>query len=132
MLYVMLNGSKLWRYRYRYNEVAKMLSLGSYPEVSLKAARLARDNARSLLNAGIDPSQNRNEVKMVRAQAIENHFKAVAMAWWEHWRIGGHSVSIHAPAWVATFPSLCYSLEIKCFNPRSRVGSDPSNMFVPA
>ncbi|MGL4767360.1 MAG: Arm DNA-binding domain-containing protein [Formosimonas sp.] len=88
VLHVMPTGSKLWRYRYFYNGVEKMLSLGSYPEVSLKAARLARDKARELLNTGIDPSQNRNEEKIVRAQAVENHFKAVAMAWWQHWRIG--------------------------------------------
>ena len=38
-LSVMPNGSKLWRYRYRYNGNENTLSLGEYPEVTLKAAR---------------------------------------------------------------------------------------------
>lgn len=33
------NGSKLWRYAYRYMKKHKTLALGIYPEVSLKEAR---------------------------------------------------------------------------------------------
>ncbi|MFZ1891492.1 MAG: Arm DNA-binding domain-containing protein, partial [Formosimonas sp.] len=45
VLHIMPNGSKLWRYRYRFNGKASMLSLGDYPTTSLKDARAARDNA---------------------------------------------------------------------------------------
>ena len=48
-LLVMPNGSKLWRYRYRYNGKENNLSLGEYPEVTLKAARAERDRMADLL-----------------------------------------------------------------------------------
>lgn len=88
VLYVMPNGSKLWRYRYRFNKKASMLSLGDYPTTTLKEARVARDNAKALLNAGENPAQAKREAKVMRAQAIENSFEAVAKEWFEHWRIG--------------------------------------------
>lgn len=40
------NGSKYWRMKYRFSGKEKMLSLGVYPDVSLKAARESRDDAR--------------------------------------------------------------------------------------
>ena len=42
-LRVMPNGSKLWRYRFRYDGKQQMMSLGSYPTTSLKEARIKRD-----------------------------------------------------------------------------------------
>lgn len=48
-------GSKLWRYRYRFNGKAKMLALGAYPTVTLLKARQLRDGARQLLIEGIAP-----------------------------------------------------------------------------
>ena len=53
-LLVTPSGSKLWRYRYRLNGKESMLSLGDYPTVTLKAARLARDEVKSLLAQGIE------------------------------------------------------------------------------
>lgn len=73
-------GSKLWRYRYRFNGKAKMLSLGSYPAVPLAAARRKRDDARLLLNEGIDPGASRQATK--QAQALESlTFEALAREW---------------------------------------------------
>lgn len=48
-------GGKLWRLKYRFGGKEKLLALGAYPEVSLKAARERRDAARALLAQGIDP-----------------------------------------------------------------------------
>ncbi|GKP26191.1 hypothetical protein NUKP16_45360 [Klebsiella quasipneumoniae] len=39
------NGSKGWRFRYRFEGKAKILSLGAYPKVSLSEARKKRDEA---------------------------------------------------------------------------------------
>src|SRR5687768_439968 len=52
-------GSKLWRYRFRYNGSERMLSLGEYPKVTLAAARVLRDKEREKLDAGDDPSEAR-------------------------------------------------------------------------
>ncbi|HUE93168.1 tyrosine-type recombinase/integrase [Pseudomonas sp.] len=73
-------GSKLWRYRYRFNGKAKMLSLGGYPAVTLAMARRKRDDARILLDDGIDPGAERQAAK--QAQALDSlTFEALAREW---------------------------------------------------
>jgi hypothetical protein len=51
-------GGKWWRFRYRFDGKEKLLSLGIYPDVSLKEARARRDTFRALLVDGIDPSEH--------------------------------------------------------------------------
>ena len=48
-------GGKWWRFKYRFEGKEKRLSLGVYPDISLKDARKSRDNARTLVAKGIDP-----------------------------------------------------------------------------
>lgn len=55
-LLVKPNGSKLWQQKYRYLDKERLLSHGKYPEVSLAAARKKRDEARTVLAEGGDPS----------------------------------------------------------------------------
>jgi integrase len=47
-LLVQPNGSKLWRFRYQFALKEKMLSLGTFPEVSLASARTKRNEAHRL------------------------------------------------------------------------------------
>ena len=82
------NGSFLWRFRYRYGGNAKMLSLGSYPEVSLKVARDKHRAMRQLLEKDIDPSEERKEKERAKAFATENNFQAIALKWHETWAVG--------------------------------------------
>ena len=49
------NGSKLWRHRYRFNNKATMVSLGTYPEISILDARQARNRNKQLLKQGLNP-----------------------------------------------------------------------------
>jgi len=86
VLYVQPTGAKWWRYRYRFAGKAKMISLGVYPDVTLKAARTERDRLQALLKQGIDPSQNRQEEKLVAKISAENSFEAVARLWWASWK----------------------------------------------
>lgn len=58
-LQVMPNGSKYWRFRYRFDGKEKLLALGVYPDVSLSYARDQREQARQLLARGIDPGAPR-------------------------------------------------------------------------
>lgn len=44
-LFVQPNGANLWRFRYRFNGKANMLSFGAFPTVSLADARSKRDDA---------------------------------------------------------------------------------------
>ena len=48
-------GSKRWFWKYYFDGKEKRLSLGCYPEVSLKDARAARDDARKQHQSGTDP-----------------------------------------------------------------------------
>jgi hypothetical protein len=56
-LYLLVNptGSRLWRFKYRIERREKLLALGAYPEVNLKAARERLIEARKLLTDGVDP-----------------------------------------------------------------------------
>jgi|HubBroStandDraft_4_1064222.scaffolds.fasta_scaffold34631_3 integrase len=73
------NGSRLWRLRYRFGGKQNMLSLGSFPEISLADARAKRDDARKLLANGIDPSRQRKLDKIAAASAAKNTFGAIAL-----------------------------------------------------
>src|SRR5580658_4083197 len=56
-----------------------MLSLGSFPEISLADARAKRDDARKLLANGLDPSRQRKLDKIAAASAAKNTFGAIAL-----------------------------------------------------
>src|SRR5437660_11892142 len=75
------SGGKWWRFKYRFGEKEKRLSLGVYPEVSLKAARAKRDEARRLLTDGIDPSEHRQQSKSALTAKTANGFEAIAREW---------------------------------------------------
>jgi integrase len=77
------SGSKLWRLRYRRPNTGmeNTLSLGSYPEITLKRAREKREEARALLADGIDPGVQRQAYKVASAASATNTFEAVAREW---------------------------------------------------
>ncbi|AHC32953.1 MULTISPECIES: phage integrase central domain-containing protein [unclassified Pseudomonas] len=82
-------GSKLWRYRYRFNGSAKMLALGAYPAVTLLKARQLRDGARQLLIEGTDPGEQKKTAK--QAQRVEGlSFETLAREWFAY----------NAPRWA--------------------------------
>lgn len=72
------NGSKLWRYKYRYMGKQKRLALGRYPDVGLAEARQRRDDARRKLDGGTDPSAERKREKLVAAFSAANTFVEIA------------------------------------------------------
>ena len=73
-------GGKWWRFKYRFGGKEKLMSLGTYPEISLLEARGKRDDARKKVANGIDPSQARKKLK---AEQIKNEstFEIVAKEW---------------------------------------------------
>lgn len=75
------NGSKLWRFKYRFDGKEKLLALGAYPDVALKEAVERRDAARKLLSSGIDPNEHRKNDKTIKARNAANTFEAVAREW---------------------------------------------------
>lgn len=60
-LEVSTSGSRYWRLKYRFDGKEKRLAFGVYPDVSLAGARIKREEAKKLLAAGIDPSEEKNK-----------------------------------------------------------------------
>ncbi len=96
-LFLLVNpsGSKLWRWRYRFDGKEKLMALGEYPLVGLGQARELHLAARKSFVAGIDPMAERKaegaakqkEVE-ARQREAENSFEYVAREWWKWWLIG--------------------------------------------
>jgi integrase len=61
-------GGTWWRFKYKFAGRGRLMSVGVYPEVSLKEARDRRDDARRLLRDGIDPGQHRKEKKQAQIE----------------------------------------------------------------
>lgn len=55
-------GGKLWRFRYRIGPVEKKLSIGAYPEISLKQARQTAYEARHKIASGGDPAMEKRKL----------------------------------------------------------------------
>jgi integrase len=77
-------GGKSWHFRYYWAAKQKRMSLGTYPEVSLREARALRDEARALLAKGINPKIDRKQKLRAVCLATENSFKAVYLQWLAH------------------------------------------------
>lgn len=75
------SGSKLWRYRYRFDRKAKMMALGRWNEVTLAEARERHRSARKLLSNGNDPmqAQRLSEDEIVRRERVK--FANFATEW---------------------------------------------------
>lgn len=81
-MYLLVKATgKYWRMDYRHLNKRKTLALGVYPDISLAKARKRRDEARELLADGIDPAQNKREMKQAQVIAAGNTFEIVARQW---------------------------------------------------
>lgn len=110
-LYVAPTGLKSFRLRFRFGGREQLLTLGSYPEVDLNAARIRAEAARAQLARGEDPR--------VRSSRVET-FEAAARAW--------HSVQ--AEGWTAVHASdVLGSLERDVF---PAIGAEQLNAIAPA
>jgi integrase len=74
-------GGMWWRFKYRFNNKEKRISLGTYPDVSLQQAREKRDEARKHVADGIDPSTHRQVIKQMVVERAANSFEVVAREW---------------------------------------------------
>lgn len=85
-LHVMPNGNKYWRMKYRYLGKEKLLALGVYPVVSLSDARDKRLSAKKMLDQGLDPNENKKQVKLEKQVNYENNYENIAREWHEQKR----------------------------------------------
>ncbi len=110
-LYLLLNpnGSRWWRFDYRFDGRRKTLSMGTYSDTGLKDARAKRDAARKLLAAGVDPGEQRKAVKAAGEERAANSFEVIAREWFakhEPLWTQGHSSKVIARLENDAFPWL--------------------------
>ena len=70
-------GGRWWRLKYRFDGKDKRISLGTYPDVSLKDARERREEARRQIANQLDPSELRKLEKAARVESVANSFEIV-------------------------------------------------------
>ena len=108
-LIVTPSGSKWWRLDYSFAGKRNTLSMGVYPDVTLKAAREKRDEVRRLLTEGIDPSEHRKIQKAALHERASNSFEVVAREWFSkfspNWAVS-HSTKIIRRLESEVFPWL--------------------------
>ncbi|MCP4475093.1 MAG: integrase arm-type DNA-binding domain-containing protein [Gammaproteobacteria bacterium] len=81
-LQVSPTGGKWWRFKYRFNGKEKLLSLGVYPQISLKEARDRKHEMRKLLANHIDPGEHRKAIKAANLNKASNSLEIVAREWY--------------------------------------------------
>jgi integrase len=75
---VAINGSRFWRYNYRFGGKRLTLALGAYPDVSLAEAREALAVARKQLRDGLNPMEERKVTRLAASVARASTFGLVA------------------------------------------------------
>lgn len=89
------NGGKRWVFKYQKPTDKKRTNMGfgTYPEISLAAARQRRQEARALLAQGVDPRHHKEEqaaIAQAKQEISQNTFERMAAKWLEMKR---HDVS---------------------------------------
>jgi len=82
-LYVLVkpNGTKAWRFNYRFAGKQKTLAIGVYPDISLKKAREKHQEARQNLTNHIDPNIYKKAKRISDQDMQFNSFKVIALEW---------------------------------------------------
>ncbi|TKU79573.1 integrase domain-containing protein [Citrobacter sp. wls708] len=84
-LLVKASGKKLWRFRYQrpVSNSRTNLSLGSYPALTLAAARQIRDQHLAALAQGMDPQQQQEQASEQRQIELDSIFSTVTANWFK-------------------------------------------------
>lgn len=75
-------GTKVWQYPFKLNNKYNICTLGQYPQTGSAAARLLRDQAKSLLKNGIDPNKHKKDLQLQQSNKNANTFESVAREWY--------------------------------------------------
>lgn len=75
------NGGRYFRFRYRFADKSKDLTIGTYPKVTLARARKVMHEAQLQLMDGIDPAAKKQVDKLTRQLMANTTFEGVAREW---------------------------------------------------
>jgi integrase len=82
-LFITRHGGATWRIKYRQDGKEGLYSVGPYDDISLKKAREALLEVKSLLRQHVDPVAHRRVLRAAGAVASEDTFNVVAGLWLE-------------------------------------------------
>ena len=97
----------------------KTTAIGAYPKVSLKAARIEREIAKTELANGIDPCELRKFSKSTQELKSFNNFESIANEWFKkqsHTWVESHCQDVRRRLEANLYPSLG-SLSIATIEP---------------
>jgi len=89
-LEVLVTGTACWRYRYQLNGKTEKVTLGRYPVLGLKEARLKRDELAAAVFRGESPARQKQLEKFAMANSTsvrdfcERYFKEVIQRAWKN------------------------------------------------
>lgn len=88
-LYLMVwpNGSKSWRFNFRFGGTVKTLTYGKYPDLNLKDARELHLQAKLELAKGVNPIETRKQAKDQQIREEQEKtltWRKVCMAWFNN------------------------------------------------
>jgi len=92
-LHVLPNGTKTWRYRFRWHGKQQIYTIGKFPSVTLAEARNERYKACKLIAAGIHPTRHKKAERARQKAEEANTFEAVAREW----------INKKKPGWSPTY-----------------------------
>jgi len=80
-LHISAKAHKSWRFKYRFDRKELLLTIGSYPDVTLADARSIRDDARKVLRGGRDPRHSMKRSRLVAGRDGRQNFEDTARQW---------------------------------------------------
>lgn len=99
-LFITPAGGALWRIKYRIDGKEKTYSIGSYPAVSLAAARVDLAEVKAQLRENKDPVTQRRINRAESSAASDHTFEAIAAEWLKmkqrEWSAGHYTKSVRA------------------------------------
>jgi integrase len=102
-LLVKPNGSRLWRFKDRFQGRENLMALGAYPIISLKEARGLSDEARRILARGDDPNREKKRAQVAASLAAKATFSAVAEEYLEkRSREGASLATVKKSRWLVS------------------------------
>lgn len=108
-LWIKPTKQKYWIFRYTVNGKRRGMGLGAYPEVGLRQAREKATEARSAVNRGGNPIQEKKQAKCLQVASKSPTFGNFALDYIETMRPKWRNEK-HANQWVSTVTSFAFPI----------------------
>jgi hypothetical protein len=80
-LLIRKSGTKVWQYPFKLHGKENIYTIGQYPHVGLADARKQRDDARAMVDKGLNPIQEKTVRYFTNSTSVANSFETIAREW---------------------------------------------------